>query len=446
MSTTEDILVADLQLDLYNPRQLSDNCRDQTEALHSITRRQGNKIRRIAQDILDEGMNPSVLPIVVPTEDDTDQYVVLDGNRRLAALKLLENPSLLPDDTANSMRNAFENMSATYLEDPIEIITCSVFDDRAYATHWVELAHIGEAGGAGTVRWGSDEKSKYSQDILGLPPSQSKQALDLLERIGSITSEHRITAPTTLGRILSNPTCRAAMGLDLENGQLIAVGEIEGVAKALLYVVQAIHSGTIHVSDVYTAEQREAFGQNLPSEIAVTSTADEPTPLKDIQAPTAEPQAQSTPESSNQQTQPKPRTMMIPKHCTLNIPPPRIRAIERELRRLNLNTAPNAIGVLLRVFVELSLDNYILKANLQVSSRPKLREKLLKVVQELVAQKAINTNQAAPVRRAAQKDSFLNPSVDLQHAWVHNEHVTPVGSELRSHWDDLQPFVEAIWA
>ena len=72
--------------------------------------------------------------------------------------------------------------------------------------------------------------------------------------------------------------------------------------------------------------------------------------------------------------------------------------------------------------------------------------KLLKVVQELVAQKAITTNQAAPVRRAAQRDSFLNPSVDLQHAWVHNEHVTPVGSELRSHWDDLQPFIEAIWA
>ena len=384
MSTTEDILVADLQLDLYNPRQLSDNCRDQTEALHSIVRRQGNKIRRIAQDILDEGMNPSVLPIVVPTEDDTDQYVVLDGNRRLAALKLLGNPSLLPDDTANSMRNALENLSVTYLEDPIEIITCSVFDDRADATHWVELAHIGEAGGAGTVRWGSDEKSKYSQDILGLPPSQSKQALDLLERLGSITSEHRMTAPTTLGRILSNPTCRTAMGLDLENGQLIAVGEIEDVAKALLYVVQAIHSGTIHVSDVYTAEQREAFGQNLPSEIAATSTADEPTPLKDIQAPTTEPQAQSAPESSNQQTQPKPRTMLIPKDCTLNIPPPRIRAIERELRRLNLNTAPNAIGVLLRVFVELSLDNYILKANLQMGSRPKLREKLLSLFYDSV--------------------------------------------------------------
>jgi hypothetical protein len=102
--------------------------------------------------------------------------------------------------------------------------------------------------------------------------------------------------------------------------------------------------------------------------------------------------------------------------------------------------------VLLRVFLELSLDNFIAEKNVQVSSKPKLREKLLKAAQHLVAQKAITTNQAAPVRRAAQKDSFLNPSVDLQHAWVHNEHMTPVGSELRSHWDDLQPFIEAIWA
>lgn len=446
MSTTEEILVADLQLDLNNPRQLSDNCRDQSDALHSIVRRQGNKIRRLAQDILDNRMNPSDLPIVVPAEDDTDQYVVLDGNRRLAALRLLENPGLLPADAVKSMRNAFHQMSATYLDDPIEIITCSVFDDRADAKHWVELRHIGEAGGAGTVRWGSDEKSKYSQDILGLPPSQSKQALDFLERLGSITSEHRVTAPTTLGRILSNPTCRTAMGLRFENGQLIAVGEIEEVAKALLYVVEAIHSGTIHVSDVYTAEQRKAFGQNLPSEIVVTSTANKPTPLRDIQAPAAESQAQPPQHTSNHQGQPKPRSTLIPKDCSLVILPPRIRAIELELRKLNLNTAPNAIGVLLRVFIELSLDNYILKANLQVSSRPRLREKLLKVVQNLVAQKAITMNQAAPVRRAAQKDSFLNPSVDLQHAWVHNEHMTPVGSELRSHWDDLQPFIEAMWS
>ena len=167
MSTTDEILVADLQLDLNNPRQLSDDCRDQTEALHSIVRRQGNKLRHLAKDILDNGMNPSDLPIVVPTEDDTDQYVVLDGNRRLVALRLLENPSLLPDDTVKPMQNAFQRMSATYLDDPIEIVTCSVFDDRADANHWVELRHIGEAGGAGTVRWGSDEKSKYSQDILG---------------------------------------------------------------------------------------------------------------------------------------------------------------------------------------------------------------------------------------------------------------------------------------
>ena len=49
----------------------------------------------LAKDIVNYGMNPTELSIVMPLNDDLRRYVVLEGNRRLTALKALENPEWL---------------------------------------------------------------------------------------------------------------------------------------------------------------------------------------------------------------------------------------------------------------------------------------------------------------------------------------------------------------
>lgn len=438
MSRIEEIQVADLQLDLKNPR-LTEACRNQRDALHSIAKKQGSRLRVLANDILQNGNNPSDLPIVVPSEDDPDQYDVLDGNRRLATLRALEDPTRLPDDTSPTILSAIKRMSDEYLQAPIESLNCAVFDDRSEATHWIELRHTGEQRGAGAVRWGSDEMNRFRQNVLGLTPNLATQALDFLEHRGQVTAEQRTVSPTTLDRILGSPAARARMGLYLSSGTLHAIADGEEVSKALLHVVNSIHDGRINVNDVRSAEQREDFARNLPDEVAVTPTVDleEAKALRDLPV--------QQPPKPTRRHQPRLRPNLIPRDCFLYVTAPRIEAIALELQRLPLSTAPNAVGVLLRVFIELSLDDYIARKGLEVAESSRLRKKLLDVVKDLVDKGAITGRQATPVRRAASKDSFLNPSIDLQHSWVHNQNVTPVGSELRSHWDDLQPFVQALW-
>src|SRR5207253_3000441 len=77
----------------------------------------------------------------------------------------------------------------------------------------------------------------------------------------------------------------------------------------------------------------------------------------------------------------KKRPVLIPRTCVLTIPDSKPNDIYHELRRPKLEDFPYAVGVLFRVFLELSIDRYIIarrllnKAELDVQ---KLRVKLLR--------------------------------------------------------------------
>src|SRR5690606_20856178 len=51
-------------------------------------------VRDLAKDIAQQGTNPSKRLIVEPVQGKRDVYKVLEGNRRVAALRLLRQPDL----------------------------------------------------------------------------------------------------------------------------------------------------------------------------------------------------------------------------------------------------------------------------------------------------------------------------------------------------------------
>ena len=124
MARTNTIQVANLLLDTENPRLSTPN-NGQRETLRELAGIQGTKLRVLAEDILNHGLDPSELTIVAKLKKDDSRFVVLDGNRRLAALKVLENPESVDGAIGPSLLKSMRGLSKRYQEDPIDnIVWC----------------------------------------------------------------------------------------------------------------------------------------------------------------------------------------------------------------------------------------------------------------------------------------------------------------------------------
>jgi hypothetical protein len=397
----------------------------------------------LARHIRERGLDLGDLPIVMAFPKEKDKYVVLDGNRRLTAVKALENPELFVDAVENSVLIGIRRLSKDYQADPIESAMCVVMRDREEAHPWIELRNTHQLEGAAAVPWQPDEIARFRSRTEGLPIDS--QAMNFLERRGDISSDVRHRIPmTSYRRLLQTPEIRAKVGIEFEGGKLKILEAEDDVAKALLYIATDLdpESNKTKTEHIYTRKQRLNYAEQLPRDIVVTPTRKSGQGA-DISSRILQPTSHK---STSRGKATKPRDRLIPRDCTLSISNARLRDIETELRKLSLEEYTNAVSILFRVFLELSADSYCDRLGLSISVDTHLGTKLQNVTADLVKRKKLTDQQANPVRRASQKNSYLGPSLTTMHQFVHNPHMFPSPSDLRADWNSLQPWFSAVWS
>ena len=391
------------------------------------------KLLTLAKDILRHGLSPGELPFVLPFPDNAKNYIMLEGNRRLIALKALENPELFNGAVDAVVLRELRELSKTYQESPIQHVQCMVVRKREDADHWIELKHTGENGGAGIVPWDSDDTARFK--ARGGSIELHSQVLNFLQDRGDLSpDERRKIKATSLKRLVETPEVRAKVGIQLRAGEMILDGEEKAIAKALSYLVNHLPP----VADIYHKQDRINYANSIPSDIVVKLTGGGGQQPKNGRK---WPKAKKFPKSK-----PRARDSLIPNDCTLSITDRRVQEITTELRMIRIDECPNAVGVLFRVFIELSVDAYRTARSLSTLKNEKLRTKMEQVLQDLLTRQRLIPQQATPVRRALQRNTFLASSVDLLNDYVHNQYVFPAPSDLRAHWNNLQPFFMAIWS
>ena len=146
---TEKIKIANLQLDLKNFR--FEEQHSQKEAIETMIADQKNKLVTLAKDIVENGLNPTDLIMVVRMPEGKNQYKVLEGNRRVTCLKLISNPNLIPNEYA-SIRNQFKKLAnKEVISKELRCPLCAIFDNEDDANVWRVRKHVGEPESKGNT-------------------------------------------------------------------------------------------------------------------------------------------------------------------------------------------------------------------------------------------------------------------------------------------------------
>lgn len=454
MPEQRPIPIADLQVDPRNPR-LEEGLTSQVDAIRSMLRHLGRKIVVLAEDIVEHGINPTELMIAMADEQDETRFTVLEGNRRLTALKVLETPDLADGAIAKRASEKLQDLSGRYLQNPVSVVQAWVVESREEAAHWMMLRHETGHEGAGVEQWGGIEKQRFAS-WRGGAPTAALQIMQVVLDHGGLDDETRKKVrevPTsTYMRVVQTPAAAAVLGVqyDRQSKKLKTFYPEAEVAKGLSRLLvdlatepEEYNSRTLNSAGQIKNYVQSFRGSQLPAKKTKLKT------IRELELAPGGLGAEAEGEKKKKGKRAKPpRNNMIPSTAHLHIHNARLEQVERELRQLQLDRYANAVSVLFRVFVELSMDHHLTVEQLKTEpeiANMRLRDKLRVVGVHLVKRKLLSAEQGEAVKKAAQDQLLLATGVTTFHKYVHNQYVIPKPLDLRSAWDELQPCLEAVW-
>lgn len=209
----EAVPVSRIFLSLTNPRH--EEYESEAQAIARLCEKEA--VYPLARDIVKNGLNPLERLALLPAKKGvktTLNYNAAEGNRRICALKLLNDPELAP---AN-LRKAFEKLADQWAS-PITKVSAVVFDNIESVNLWLDRIHNGLQGGIGRKDWNPEQKQRFDG---GSKNKAAQSLLDYAEAEGIITPEERIGKLTTVQRFLGNEIFREMIGFDQDNPDDIA--------------------------------------------------------------------------------------------------------------------------------------------------------------------------------------------------------------------------------
>lgn len=162
MSTTDNINLGKLLLDEQNPRLPTTVGRREGEMIEYIART--TSIAEIMVAIAENGYFPGEPLIVIPGK--RGKFIVVEGNRRLTALKLLQDPSLFPKS------RKIAEIAANADHHPTDI-PCVIFQTRNEVVNYLGYRHI-----TGVKQWEPLAKARYIASYFDNHTDRSAKAAE----------------------------------------------------------------------------------------------------------------------------------------------------------------------------------------------------------------------------------------------------------------------------
>jgi hypothetical protein len=416
----------------------------------------------LAQDIALRGYFP--VESLIGVEDEDGKTYILEGNRRLAALKLLISPDTAPETWVAKFRalkptTPVQRVRVLYApkrEDAAPIILQK--HTRQQIERWSPLMQARFY--RSLVQSGSDLATLASQygvtaaeiaDFLRTDEMYRIACLlDVPSDVRKVIDDPREFPGSLLQRLIGFPKVREFLGIEFDGtgsvkGSIDKSEFTKGYGRILSDIVrEKIDSRTLNTRED-AAKYLSALGADTPdrSKKAAFTYAD----LSNASAspPVSTPKP---PAASPRPTSPRLSSTVIPTGTKCQVANRRIREVFTELRRLKPDNFPNSSAVMLRILLELCIANYMDKSGKLKPILEKARTKdkkakdwsptLRQMIVPLLEDPDLDIDPQARKRvnkLVSQKDSPL--SLDDLDAFVHNQYVAPTSREIHALWGVL---------
>jgi len=464
---TKHLAVASLHLDAKNPRLGRETSpRTPREIIQYLFKH--DKAMEIAESITVRGYFPNE-PLLAIKEDG--RYVVVEGNRRLAALKVLREPGLLE----GSLRRQAERVSR-YISDRklIAKVPVIIAPTRRATDRLIAGRHIGTP----VLAWRAENRASFIldkltegydndtlRDELGftlqdiLKARQTKaiadmaRSLDLPEGVKAKLDRSRAKLFTTIERVFDSSVGREYLKVEPDpehgfRGTTTKKEFLRGFMRLVTDVALGNQSSrTLNNNDnirdyfeSWKPEERPAKkrGSFVPSDI-----------IKGRSIASAGHKPKTTPSKRSRRIS----KTVLPKDFKVRFGNDRLIDIHRELTKLKREEFPNAGAVLLRVFFELAVLDYLKRighlpsiiTRIEKKEKRKIRfgaPTLKQLAPEIIkiAKEKLPAGEASLVEKAITHNPAAPFTISDLHSFVHSPTDLPSARDIQQFWKRTEPF------
>ena len=461
--------VTNLLLDANNPRiPGGGRSLGQRELLSELIHY--DDVYRLAQGIAENGYYPDKSLVVIRGSDK--KCVVLEGNRRCAALKALLSPSSAPQE----FQARFKKLALRILPDLIRTVPVCVAPSREdawpfiIATHttkqieewspamkariYASLFHQGQTPDeiADSCRVSSSSVKEYLRN------DQMYQVacnLDLPADVEPIVHDARKFPLSTFERLFSNKHVQDFLGFEFEDGWLLKGRvQIDEFKKGLNRLVCDIARNEIDSRKINNVSNIVAhlgtFGRDAPDLNRDGTFMSEDLLRKPSEVSSGETQQEKSQSRGMTVFKSHTRAALIPKPFR-DSEDPRLHGLLTELKKLPVGVYPFGAAVLLRTLVETALENFLIctgeitrqKEKKGFETGKKSRPLSLSEMLVMLAHADVEVIKDVALRRQTSRFCASSETSELSvlNQFVHNRLTTPSESEVRCLWDNFQPLI-----
>ena len=387
MVSMPDIIKVDLlDFDARNARLTLNEAPSQDELVQEIARVEWKSCIELLKHIVKYGQLSPLENILLLSHGN--RYIVLEGNRRLFALRLLNQhkPTLQLLDE----RKQTQVESIVKGHKPITEVRAVIFEHRVDAAPWITLKHASGQGGAAMKPWRAFEKDR---DEYNRNPDNCPKTLAFFYTAINLRGSHKGFADvidrvlengyTNLERIITSSFFEEMTGITISGTMLRSPYGEKYVHNIVMSICEALANKEANSRDLNKTTGLEKFIRSIVEKHESSKTPNEKVEL-DAKIPQAvDKQSNETPQipssagtqtaliepaTKKQQTRTKQNKQKALARFTPSNLGDKLNQMVREAQKLTIHNYPEILFATYRILLDLSCDYYVKEKGIDIPS------------------------------------------------------------------------------